>query len=94
MGLLAANDSLVSKRAWRQLGGYDEDYAAGGEDAELGRRMLANGYMVSTEPALSVFHSHGLGLTDSWRQLQEWRRLAGPQPFDEERIKRYRHDLP
>jgi GT2 family glycosyltransferase len=93
MGLLAGNDSLVNKAAWEKLGGYDERFAAGGEDSELGRQMLANGYKVYWEPALTAFHAHGLSLRNQWGQYQEWRRLSKPHPFEHDKLKRYGRDF-
>ncbi len=92
-GLLAGNASLVRRAVWQKLGGYDEAYAAGGEDSALGRSMLAAGYHVFFEPALSIYHSHELGIIDGVRQMREWRLLDRPQPFNESRLKKFRRDL-
>lgn len=94
-GMLCANASIVSRAAWKQLGGYDERYAGGGEDTALGRNMLEAGMTVVYEPAFTVFHSHGLGLIDGMRQTSHWREvaLAKPQAFDAEKILNRRPDL-
>jgi N-acetylglucosaminyl-diphospho-decaprenol L-rhamnosyltransferase len=94
-GLLAANSSIVSRLAWKRLGGYDERFAGGGEDTALGRSMLEAGMTIICEPAFSVFHSHGLGLRDGIKQIKHWREVAGPDPqsFDSEKVMDRRPDL-
>lgn len=94
MGFLSATGSIVSKKVWRELGGYDERYANGGEDTELGRKMLEYGYMVVREPLLTVLHSHGLGLFNSLKQFAHWYQIyKNPLPFDQNGILKRRPDL-
>jgi len=50
MGVLAANCAMIAKRAWQELGGFDERYQAGGEDTALAKSMLENGYEVVRIP--------------------------------------------
>ena len=94
-GMLGANASIVSHSAWKKLGGYDERYVGGGEDTALGRSMIEAGMAVVYEPAFSVFHSHGLGPINMFRQLKHWREVAQsrPQPFDAAQILNRRPDL-
>ena len=68
-GALGATGAMIAKPVWQELGGFDERYEAGGEDTALANLMLKNGYGVVQEPALTVHHSHGLGLGDSIKQL-------------------------
>lgn len=92
-GLMSANASMVRREVWEKLGGYDERYAAGGEDSELGDRMLAAGYKIFVEPVLAVQHTHGLGFWGNVRQFFYWRKLGKPLPFKPEELARYRDDL-
>jgi glycosyltransferase involved in cell wall biosynthesis len=93
MGTMGANCSLVSRAAWRALGGYDKAFGAGGEDAELARRMLEAGFKIFNEPVVSVYHSHGLGMTALLKQLLYWFQLDRPRRFDVTSLQSYRKDL-
>jgi GT2 family glycosyltransferase len=94
IGVLAANCAMIAKRAWQELGGFDERYQAGGEDAALAKSMLENGYGVVKEPALAVHHSHGLGLRDSAKQLAHWLQILGPpREFNRQELLKRRPDL-
>ncbi len=93
MGLLAANASVVSVAAWKELGGYDDRYGAGGEDTALGRTMLAAGMLVAREPLLVPHHSHGLSFGGMIRQYRYWQRIAKPLPFDAAALATYRSKL-
>jgi glycosyltransferase involved in cell wall biosynthesis len=94
-GMMGANASIVSRDIWEKLGGYDEAYAGGGEDAALARSMLAAGFMIVREPLLRVFHSHGLNFIDSQKQRLHWIRVgqAKPQAFATHKVHGRRPDL-
>jgi GT2 family glycosyltransferase len=94
MGTLAGTGAMVSKRAWRELGRFDLRYETGGEDTALANAMLNNGYEVVLDPALTVHHSHGLGLRDSVRQhVRQLAMSRAPREFDREELLRRRPDL-
>jgi glycosyltransferase involved in cell wall biosynthesis len=93
MGVMAANCSIVSRDAWRELGGYNEAYAGGGEDGDLGKRMIEAGMTVIREPVVSVHHTHNLGPINSLRQLRSWQKSSQPSPFDADSLLRRRPDL-
>ena len=61
---------FIRAAAWRQLGGFDEDFFAYYEDTDLCARALALGWEVVYEPNLRVWHRRGLS-SDRVR----WRRL-------------------
>jgi len=94
-GMLSANCSVVSRKVWQALGGYDERYAGGGEDTALGRSMLQAGYKVFMDPVCTVYHSHGLSLLNSLKQMWHWSQVARPRPqvFDTQKIHARRPDL-
>jgi GT2 family glycosyltransferase len=94
MGVLAANCAMIAKRAWQELGGFDERYQAGGEDTALAKSMLENGYEVVKDPALAVHHSHGLGLRDFVKQQARQLQMLGvPKEFDRQELLERRPDL-
>ena len=93
-GVLGATAAMIAKPAWEELGHFDERYQSGGEDTALAKLMLKNGYGVIKEPALSVHHSHGLGLRDSVNQYLHWLKVLGkPKQFDRQELLRRRPDL-
>ena len=51
---------LVRASAWRELGGFDDDFFAYGEDADLCARAMARGWSILYEPSLEVWHRRGL----------------------------------
>lgn len=94
IGVLGATNAAVSKAAWEEFDGFDERFAAGGEDTDLARRMLAVGCEIIWEPTLAVHHSHGLCLLNTIKQFRHWMRVAGgPQNFDSEDLLKRRPDL-
>jgi glycosyltransferase involved in cell wall biosynthesis len=94
LGVLAGTGAMIAKSVWRELGRFDERYEAGGEDAALARLILKKGYGIVQEPALSVHHSHGLGVRDCVRQWVYWQQiLAGPKPYDRQKLLARRPDL-
>ncbi len=94
IGIMGANCSVVKRNSWKQLGGYDERYAGGGEDRELAERMLANSIHIIREPLCSVFHSHGLSVANSMRQWLHWSEVAKKAvPFETAKVHKRRPDL-
>jgi glycosyltransferase involved in cell wall biosynthesis len=94
IGIMGANCSIVKREAWRQLGGYDERYAAGGEDRVFAQSMLGHNLVIVREPLCSVFHSHGLSLKDDIKQWLHWGEVAKkPESFDTQRVHARRPDL-
>lgn len=93
IGFMAASCSVVAKEAWQEAGGYDERYAAGGDDGALGQTFLESGRAVVLDPALSIYHTNGLGPIKSIMQLRDWQRMAEPHDFDMKRIEKFRPDL-
>lgn len=93
LGIFAMNTAIVSKKIWQDLGGFDTAYGAGGEDGALCRAALAAQYRVFADPAMSVYHSHGLGPLNSVRQLWHWAHMGKPRDFSVDRLQRYRTDL-
>lgn len=94
LGVLAGTGAMLAKSVWRELGRFDERYEAGGEDTALAVSILKEGYGIVQEPALTVHHSHGLGLRNSLGQWAYWKRVtAGPKPFDREELLAHRPDL-
>jgi GT2 family glycosyltransferase len=51
---------LVRRTAWEQIGGFDEDFFAYYEEADLCARAAAGGWTVLYDPALRVGHDRGL----------------------------------
>jgi len=93
LGFLATNTSLINKAVWSEVGGFDESYGAGGEDGALAEAILRAGHNIVADPAMSVYHSHGLGLIDGIRQLRYWTSLGKPAAFDRQRLAKFRSDL-
>lgn len=81
VGALASDRAVISRDVWRELGGYDIAYGAGGEDGDLARRMLAAGIDIVRDPVLTTHHTHGLGPVRSLVQLIEWYRISRPHEF-------------
>ena len=94
LGVLQGTGAMIAKAAWEELGRFDERYQTGGEDTALARLMLSEGMKIVQEPALSVHHSHGLGLRDSIKQLlHQHKTLKAPRQFDREQLFERRPDL-
>lgn len=93
-GVLGANGAMIAKSVWQELGRFDERYQTGGEDTALAKAMLAKGYGIVLEPALTFHHSHGLGLRDTIKQRMHWREIMrGPRQFDRQEVLSRRPDL-
>ena len=61
---------LIRAAAWRELRGFDDDFFAYYEDADLCARALAHGWQVIYEPAMRVWHRRGLSSDRvAWRRL-------------------------
>lgn len=93
-GVLGGTGAMLAKPVWEELERFDERYETGGEDTAMAGRMIANGYAVVREPALSVHHSHGLGPIDSVKQMvHQVQTLKAPRRFDREELLDRRPDL-
>lgn len=93
LGFLATNTSLINKNAWSEVGGFDESYGAGGEDGALAKAILDAGHKIIIDPAMSVYHSHGLGLVGGIRQLRYWQTIGKPHEFNRQQLAKYRREL-
>lgn len=94
IGIMGANCSIVRRAAWERLGGYDERYAAGGEDRAFAASMLAKAIPIIREPLCSVFHSHGLNMQHSIKQWLHWGEVAkSAAPFETKKVHNRRPDL-
>jgi GT2 family glycosyltransferase len=94
LGVLQCTGAMIAKAAWEELGRFDERYQTGGEDNALARLMVNEGMGIVQEPALSVHHSHGLGLSDSLKQLiHQQQTVRAPRQFDREQLLQRRPDL-
>ncbi len=93
LGIMAATGAALSREAWQEVGGFDERYAAGGEDGAMAKALLEKGYNLSRTPLLAVHHSHGLGPINSLRQIRHWMSLGKPQEFDAAKVVSRRPDL-
>ena len=94
MGTLAGTGAMLSKTVWQELGRFDERYETGGEDTALAKLMLERGYEVVLEPALTVHHSHGLGLRDIVKeQLHQARTVRAPMQLNRHELLERRPDL-
>lgn len=93
MGFMAANALTVRREAWEEAGGFDEAYGAGGEDTALGREFLERGYQVMRDPAMSTFHSHGVGPIAMAQQFLYWAKVARPYAFSRDALEAFRQDL-
>jgi len=85
---------LVRRRAWEELGGFDESYFMFAEDVDLCWRAWKSGWTVVFEPAARVVHVRGAStelapyrmivahhrslLTFAHRTLPGWRRFLLP----------------
>ncbi len=63
------NNLALSADTFRALGGFDPSFPlAGGEDWELCRRWVAQGYGIRYAPEVVVHHAHWLDWQMFWRQ--------------------------
>jgi GT2 family glycosyltransferase len=94
MGALAGTGAMISRPVWEALGRFDLRFETGGEDTALAKLMLASGYHIVAEPALTVHHSHGLGLKDSIKeQIHQLQTVKAPRQFNREELLGRRPDL-
>lgn len=94
LGTLAGTGAMLSKDVWERLGRFDKHYETGGEDTALAKSMLKNGFGIYLEPALTVHHSHGLGLRDSVKQtIHQIQTVRAPRHFDRQELLERRPDL-
>lgn len=93
-GIMGANCSIVKREVWERLNGYDERYAAGGEDRAFARSMLSHNLIIVREPLCSVFHSHGLSIKNSLKQWWHWIVVSyKAAPFETVKVHKRRPNL-
>lgn len=83
---------MVSRKVFDEVGGYDESFAVGFNDADFCLRVQKAGYYVTYTPYAELFHyefvSRGRETADSMKQ-QRWKRerdlfmTRWPQPFEQ-----------
>lgn len=67
--MLVSNNVAYKRAAFTAVGGFNELFPlAGGEDMELGFRMVAHGYWQTHWPAAQVWHHHNLS---SWGHIRQ-----------------------
>lgn len=95
MGVMGATNAVFHRGLWEKYGGFDERLGNGGEDLELARQMIEDGYQVMSHPLLSGHHSHGLGPINYARQFLAWGSMAAAKhgSFDRGAIQKRRPDL-
>ncbi len=81
MGTLGFTNAIVRKDLWKKHQ-FDEKYGAGGEDGEWARFYLNKGFYFIKDVNFSVYHSHGLGLKELYKQYKNWKSLTNPRPFE------------
>ncbi len=92
-GIMQAVCCFVRISAWHKYP-FDEAYGHGGEDVEWARQAFKNGHLLIYDPAVAVYHSHGLGLRNYLHQVRHWAYIyRHPGEFDTKKIHAHRPDL-
>jgi glycosyltransferase involved in cell wall biosynthesis len=70
--------AVLRRSAFEQVGGYDEWFRLpGGEDVDLGHRLLAAGETLAFEPTVVVRHHHRAGVRSLLEQVYGYGRASG-----------------
>ncbi len=77
MGVLGNTNALIRRDLWERHH-FDEAHAAGGEDGEWAAYWLSCGFIIIRDLKFAVYHSHGLGFADLWRQFGYWEKMMQP----------------
>ena len=64
---LAGSNTLLSKSAWKKVGGYDNQYKTNGEDATFCKKLLSSNYKISYSAKAISYHLR----TDNLRSLAD-----------------------
>ena len=64
---LAGSNTLLSKSAWKKVGGYDNQYKTNGEDATFCQKLLSSNYKISYSAKAISYHLR----TDNLRSLAD-----------------------
>jgi GT2 family glycosyltransferase len=62
--------ALIRRRAWQQVGGFDERLAFGGNDFDFNRRLVAAGMTLAVATRAFSFHRWGVSTADAIRLSQ------------------------
>jgi hypothetical protein len=81
MGTLASDCSVVKRELILGLGGYSDEFGAGGGDGRMGQQLMEADLQVVRDPLLSVHHTHGFGVYKSLRLILAWRRMGDPRDY-------------
>lgn len=95
-GALCMAGSMIRRSAWESAGGFSERFETGGEDTDLAGRLISNGERIVFDPAMTIHHTHGLGLANRLRRTLHLGKIVVSgkgSRFDRERMQRGRPDL-
>ncbi len=84
-GQMGATNAMF-RRELLQERPFDENYGAGGEDAEWSKWAINKGHIIVRDPGFTVFHSHGLGPVGWMHQYKEYWDVGKPRQFSREEI--------
>lgn len=92
-GIMQAAGGMYRLETWRAHP-FDEAYAHGGEDSAWAKWALKQDFGIVCDLAMSVHHSHGLGLVKLLTQIKNWMYMyKNPGEFNHQKLAKFRPDL-
>jgi glycosyltransferase involved in cell wall biosynthesis len=85
MGIMGATNCIVRRSLW-EVHPFNEQYGLGGEDGEWAQWAMSKGYKIINDYHFSVRHSHSFKDGGLEKQVEYWKSLSEPQPFDKKRL--------